>query len=139
MPPVRELIEYSAQAIEVLAFAIMVCFIVIGTTRWLFHSANKIEGAYERYRAVLGKTLQVGLELLVAADIIRTVALDSTLQNIAVLGALVVVRTMIGWTLAVEVEGRWPWQAEKRSGTDGIVPENPPARATTAEATQRSK
>lgn len=121
MPQIREWVEWSAQAIEVLAVAIMVCFIVIGTARWLFFSANGIEGAYQKYRVVLGKTLQVGLELLVAADIIRTVALDSTLPNIAVLGALVVVRTMIGWTLAVEVEGRWPWQAEKKAGREGEV------------------
>jgi uncharacterized membrane protein len=62
---------------------------------------------------MLGKAMLVGLELLVAADIIRTVALDSTLANIATLGALVVVRTFLGWTLTLEVEGRWPWQRGK--------------------------
>ena len=116
MAHVREWIELAAQAMEALAVAIMVSFILIGTVRWLFHSAQQIEGAYGRYRVVLGKTLQVGLEILVAADIIRTVALDATLMNIAVLGALVVVRTLIGWTLAVEVEGHWPWQKAMESG-----------------------
>jgi uncharacterized membrane protein len=118
---VRESIELAAQGIEILAVAIMVCFIIIGTTRWLFHSLSKISGTYERYRIVLGKTLLVGLELLVAADIIRTVALDLTLMNIAVLGALVVVRTFLGWTLTVEVEGHWPWQTTKESapGAEG--------------------
>ena len=106
----REWMELTSQGIEALAVAIMVCFILIGTARWLFHSLQGIEGTYERYRVVLGKTLQVGLELLVAADIIRTVAVDLTLLNIGLLGALVVVRTLIGWTLAVEVEGHWPWQ-----------------------------
>jgi uncharacterized membrane protein len=52
--------------------------------------------------------LLVGLELLVAADIIRTVALDPSLINVAILSALVLVRTFLGWTLTVEVEGRWP-------------------------------
>jgi uncharacterized membrane protein len=107
---VREWIELASKGIEALAVAIMVGFIVIGTLRWLFHSLKGIEGTYERYRVVLGKTLQLGLELLVAADIIRTVALDLTLLNIALLAALVVVRTLIGWTLAVEIEGHWPWQ-----------------------------
>ena len=63
---------------------------------------------------MLGKTLQVGLELLVAADIVHTVALDLTLLNIGLLAALVVVRTAIGWTLTVELEGRWPWQGAKK-------------------------
>ena len=105
--------DLASQGIEVLAVGIMVCFIAIGTVRWLAHSAQKIEGAYERYREVLGKTLQVGLELLVAADIIRTVVSDLTMLNIGLLGGLVVVRTLIGWTLAVEVEGHWPWQGGK--------------------------
>jgi len=118
MEQLREWIELASQGIEALAVAIMVCFIILGTTRWLFHSTKKIAGTYERYRVVLGKTMLVGLELLVAADIIRTVALDLTLKNIALLGALVLVRTFLGWTLTVEVEGRWPWQKEKEADTD---------------------
>ena len=110
MGQAREWIEVAARGIEVMAVAIMVGFIIIGTTRWLFHSLKNISGTYERYRVILGKTLLVGLELLVAADIIRTVALDLTLKNIALLGALVAVRTFLGWTLTVEVEGHWPWQ-----------------------------
>jgi uncharacterized membrane protein len=113
MIQIREWIEFAAQGIETLAVGIMVAFIIIGTVRWVFHSTKKIEGTYERYRVVLGKTLLVGLELLVAADIIRTVALDLTLKNIALLGSLVVVRTFLGWTLTVEVEGHWPWQKKK--------------------------
>ena len=96
--------------------AIMLCFIVVGAMRWLFYSAKGIGRTYQRYGDVLGKTLQVGLELLVAADIIRTVALDLILLNIGLLGALVVVRTAIGWTLSVEVEDHWPWQRGKESG-----------------------
>jgi uncharacterized membrane protein len=118
MAQVREWIDLASQGIEALAVAIMVCFIVIETARWLFHSVKGIEGTYERYRLMLGKTLQVGLELLVAADIIRTIALDLTLLNIGLLAALVVVRTLIGWTLAVEVEGHWPWQPAKNPGPD---------------------
>jgi uncharacterized membrane protein len=111
----REWIEFVSLGIEGMAVAIMVCIIVVGTARWLFNSAKGIETAYEKYREMLGKTLQVGLELLVAADIIHTVALDLTLVNIALLAALVVVRTVIGWTLTVELEGRWPWQEAKKS------------------------
>ena len=57
-----------------------------------------------------GFALLLGLEFLVAADIIRTVAIETTLTNVAVLGALVVVRTVLSWSLVVEMDGRWPWQ-----------------------------
>ena len=108
---VREWIEFTAQAVEVLAVAIMVYFIIRGTLGWLIHSAKKAEWAYERYRVVLGKALLIGLELLVAADIINTVVFALTVENLALLAGLVVVRTILGWTVTVEVEGRWPWQA----------------------------
>ncbi len=112
----RAWIDLASQGIEILAVGIMVSFIIVGTSRWVFHSAKMIEGTYERYRVILGKTLLVGLELLVAADIIRTVALDLTLINIELLAGLVLVRTFLGWTLTVEVEGHWPWQKMKESG-----------------------
>jgi uncharacterized membrane protein len=126
MQEVHEWIELAAQGIEVLAVAIMVSFIFIGTVRWLHHSVKKIAGSYGRYRTVLGKTLLVGLELLVAADIIRTVALETTPVNLAVLAGLVAVRTFLGWSLTVEIEGRWPWQAATKpeAGTGGETEEN---------------
>ena len=55
----------------------------------------------------------LGLEILVAADIVRTVALEATLESVAILGLLVLIRTFLSWALAVETEGRWPWQAER--------------------------
>lgn len=122
LPNFREWIEAAVQGVEALAVALMVVFIVVGTVRWLLQSRRSAREAYEGYRAMLGKSMLVGLELLVAADIIRTVALDTTLLNIATLGALVVVRTFLGWTLTLEVEGHWPWQgrrAEARGETRG--------------------
>jgi uncharacterized membrane protein len=107
----REGIELAARSVEALAVLLMVAFIIVGTVRWLVHSGRRVAAAYARYRVVLGKALLVGLELLVAADIIRTVALEATLLDIAMLGALVIVRTFLGWTITVEVEGRWPWQS----------------------------
>jgi uncharacterized membrane protein len=119
----REWIALAAQGVETLAVVLMVAFIIFGTVRWVFHSANRIEGAYERYRVVLGKTLLIGLELLVAADIIRTVALDMTPTNLALLGGIVVVRTFLGWSVTVEIEGHWPWQKAKEDGPE--TPERP--------------
>ena len=122
----RYWIELAARFIEVLAVVIMVCYILIGTAKWLYHSTGKFEDGYERYRTVLGKTLLLGLELLVAADIINTVAFALTPNNLALLGGLVLVRTALGWTLTVEVEGHWPWQQtkENRIGSVGDEPQD---------------
>jgi uncharacterized membrane protein len=116
MDTIHGWIEWAARGIEVLAVAIMIVFIIVGTARWLFRSGKQIEGTYERYRVILGKSLLVGLELLVAADIIRTVILQTSLLNLAMLGLLVAIRTVLGWTLTVEIEGRWPWQSERKTG-----------------------
>ena len=123
MPEIRDLMELASLGVEILAVVIMVFFIIVGTVRWVVQSTKKlgdasvknVRVAYEAYRLVLGKAMLIGLELLVAADIIRTVALDLTLLNIELLGALVVVRTFLGWSIVVELEGRWPWQEKKES------------------------
>ena len=105
----------AALGIEVLAAAVIVGAVLViairrGTVRYLFRLGEP--GAYQSYKSQLGKGLLLGLELLIAADVLRLVALESTLSNIAVLGLLVVVRTFLSWSLAVEVEGRWPWQSK---------------------------
>ena len=66
--------------------------------------------AYETVRATFGRAVLLGLEVLVAADIIRTVAVEPTMANLQVLALLVAVRTFLAWSLEVEIEGRWPWQ-----------------------------
>ncbi len=65
--------------------------------------------AYGRYKTQLGKALLLGLELLVAADVIQTVTLERTMQNVLMLAVLVLVRTFLSWSLIVEMEGHWPW------------------------------
>ena len=66
--------------------------------------------AYDAMRRMFGRAVLLGLEILVAADLIRTVAVQPTLQNLAVLGLLVVIRTFLSWSLDVELEGVWPWR-----------------------------
>jgi uncharacterized membrane protein len=62
----------------------------------------------------VARALLLGLEILVAADVIRTVALQPTLNNVLILGVLVVIRTFLGWSLVIEIEERWPWQARRQ-------------------------
>jgi uncharacterized membrane protein len=65
---------------------------------------------YELYKTRIGQSLLLGLELLVAADIVKTIAVEPSFMSLGVLAGLVLVRTFLGWTIAVEVEGGWPWQ-----------------------------
>lgn len=68
------------------------------------------EERFRSYRASLGRSILLGLELLVAADIIRTVTIEPTLEGVAVLGGLILVRTFLSFSLEAEIDGRWPWQ-----------------------------
>ena len=108
-----EWIELGALAIEVLAVAIIVVAIFYATIRAGFQAAFRphIEDRYGRLKASLGRALLLGLEILVAADVVRTVALEATFESVVVLGLLVLIRTFLSWSLVVEIEGRWPWQA----------------------------
>jgi uncharacterized membrane protein len=112
----REWIEFGALAIEALAVALILVAVVYGTGRFLLHLHRRVDDAYKQFKTHLGKALLLGLEFLVAADIVRTVALEPTLTNVGMLGVLVVVRTFLSWSLVVEIEGRWPWQADKGTG-----------------------
>jgi uncharacterized membrane protein len=68
------------------------------------------EQSYRIVRTVFGRSILLGLEFLVAADIIRTVAVQPSLQNVAVLGLIVLIRTFLSFSLEVEIDGRWPWR-----------------------------
>jgi uncharacterized membrane protein len=100
-------------AIEVLAVIIIVVSILYYVLRYVWRGLRQREdrGPYRALKASLGRAMLLGLEILIAADIVRTVALDATFQSVAILGLLVVVRTFLSWALEVEIEGRWPWLA----------------------------
>lgn len=67
-------------------------------------------GVYDAFRRQLGRSILLGLEFLVAADIIRTVAVTPTAQSVAVLAGIVAIRTFLSFSLQVEMTGSWPWQ-----------------------------
>jgi len=69
--------------------------------------------SYRGYRQQVGRAILLGLEFLVAADIIRTIAVDPTFTSVGVLAIVVLVRTFLSFTLDVELEGRWPWQQQR--------------------------
>lgn len=110
---VLDWVEYLAVAIEVLAVLVITIGVLYALGSFIIaRSSNRTLQGYDRvFRAQLGNSLLIGLEILVAADIIRTVALEPTLTNVAILGILVLVRTFLSWSLVVEIEGRWPWKS----------------------------
>ena len=103
--------------LEIAAVALIAVAFAHAFVRAALHFGQKRVDAYDRLRGYLGKALLLGLELLVAADIIRTVLLDADMGGVLTLGLLVVVRIVLGWSIAVEIEGCWPWQMAPRGGT----------------------
>ena len=115
---IRWWVEQAATGIEVLAVTIIVVTISVSTVIYLFEMLRRMADVttYRDYRHRVARALLLGLELLVAADIIRTVALEPTLQNVIILGLLVLIRTVLSWGLVVEIEERWPWQRRIEEG-----------------------
>lgn len=75
--------------------------------------AQSTDIAYKAFRIQIVRALILGLEVLVAGDVIRTVAISPTLSSVAVLGAIVLIRCFLSWSLTLEIDGRWPWQAPR--------------------------
>jgi uncharacterized membrane protein len=108
-----EWIGRGADAIEAIAVVLIVGYILTATCRWLLVALRQRSFTLEHYagyRSALGRAMLLGLEILIAADVVRTAALDPSLKNIVALGALVLVRTFLSWSIILEIEGRWPWQ-----------------------------
>lgn len=111
-----EVARHISEWIEIVAIAAIAVSVVIafisGLRAW---RAVDAKAGIEAIRRQIGRGLLLGLDLLIAADIIRTVTLEPTLENVTALGVLVVVRTFLAWSLVVELEGRWPWQLGRRN------------------------
>jgi uncharacterized membrane protein len=122
----NEVLEWVSMGIEVAGVAIILVGAIMATTLFLYGGLVTVgwPDAFRRYRANLGRGILLGLELLVAADIIGTVAVTPSFQNLAVLGLIVLIRTFLSFSLEVEIEGHWPWQraeaeAEAEAGRGG--------------------
>lgn len=105
-----------AKAIELVGIAIIALGAVINLglfARQAFDRGERSE-AMATLRSNFGRSILLGLEFLIAADIINTVAVTPTLQSVIVLGAIIIIRTFLSFSLELEIEGRWPWQ--RRSG-----------------------
>jgi uncharacterized membrane protein len=105
-------VELVGRAVEVAGIAVIVLGSVVATVHAAQRHRRGVRGkdAFRRYRHGIGRAILLGLEFLVAGDIIRTVAVSPTFTTVGVLAVVVLIRTFLSFSLEVELEGRWPWQ-----------------------------
>ena len=108
-PEIISLAGYAIEAVGVFVIVLGSCIASIDFARTFRQLPEGI--AYLSYRRQLGRSIILGLEFLIAGDIIRTVVVADTFENVAVLGLIILIRSFLSVTLHLEVEGRWPWQA----------------------------
>lgn len=110
---VVQIIEYVALWLEVFGVAVIGLAFLYAIIFSILHFGQRKEDAFERLKIYIGRALQLSVEFLVAADIIRTVSVKPTMGGVLSLGVLVVVRTFLSWSITIEIEGCWPWQVAK--------------------------
>lgn len=118
------IIEDIGTAIDAIGVAVIAGGALLAVFVTIARRRQESGGAYEFFRRRLGRVILLGLEFLVAADIIRTVAVTPTGESIAVLGGIVLIRTFLSFSLQLEVTGAWPWQ-QRGAATDDIAHPRP--------------
>jgi uncharacterized membrane protein len=106
----REFVEIAGNTAEIAGVVLIVGGLVIAAARYAITPRAAGASRYQRLRQEFGRAILLGLEVLVAADIVRTVAFTPTLDSVIVLAMIVAIRTFLSWSLALELEGHWPWQ-----------------------------
>lgn len=107
---ISTIVELVGEWVDVAGVILIALGLILTTVRFLVQFRANGTQAYERYREGLGRTLLLGLEFLVAADVIKTVAITPTFRSVGILAIIVLIRTFLSWSLELELEGRWPWQ-----------------------------
>ena len=105
-----EIISMVGEVVDIMGVVAIVLGVSYAVVDAALRSVRRIHPIYTRFRRVLGRAILLGLELLVAADIIKTVAVTPTLDSVVVLAIIVLIRTFLSWSLELEISGRWPWQ-----------------------------
>jgi uncharacterized membrane protein len=123
---IRDIIELIGSGIDLAGVVLIVVGFLIASARFVFALVKADDQPYKRYRQDIGRAILLGLEILIAADIIRTVAVTPDLMSVAILAGIVLIRTFLSLSLQVELEGHFPWQ---RPGTQGRPPDAGPRSA----------
>ena len=106
----NDVVEKIGITIDAAGVVVIVAGAAIAFVAGAVRLSRRQSDVYRRFRQQLGQTVLLGLELLVAGDIVRTVAASPSLTSVAILAAIVLIRTFLSFSLQVEITGRWPWQ-----------------------------
>jgi uncharacterized membrane protein len=109
-----QVLERIGQGVDLAGVAVMILGLLVATLYFLNQrrQGNDPLETFQRYRHDLGRAILLGLEILIVADIIRTVAIEPTFTSLGILATIVLIRTFLSWTLELELAGRWPWQQQ---------------------------
>lgn len=109
---VRKFAEAGAAIVEVVGIGVIIAVAIFSLVYLIFRVVKgvPVAEAYHRVRLLLAKGVLLGLEFLVAADIVHTVAVELTFETAGVLAVIVLIRTFLSFTIELELTGRWPWQ-----------------------------
>jgi uncharacterized membrane protein len=117
---ITRLFESTAHVIEIVGVSVLVMGFLICLGRYLRHYSHMDNfDLVKEFKSGLGRAVLIGLEILVAASIIKTATVKPTLVSVGLLGGMIAVRTILGWTTTLEIDGHWPWQSlpRMREGT----------------------
>ncbi len=106
-----EVVERIVQVIEAVGIAVLILGGLAAAISWAQDMAaqDRRQGAYPRLRRKLARVILIGLEILLLADIIRTIVVSATVESVVILGLIVVIRILLSFSLEVEIDGAWPW------------------------------
>lgn len=116
----QSVVPTVVQVIELIGVAIIAIGALVTLAQFAASTARgtKVEDAVATLRSNLGRAILVGLELLVAADIIHTVLVELTLESVGALAGIVIIRTLLSFSLEAEIDGQWPWQRGKQRASE---------------------
>ncbi len=112
----RQIMGMVGAGVDALGVVVIIGGGLVAFFRLAFINLGKANNLYQLFRQDLGRAILLGLEFLIAGDIIRTVVVDPTLVNVMILGLIVIIRTFLSMALQLEIERRWPWEPPAPSG-----------------------
>jgi uncharacterized membrane protein len=121
---IHTLVDATGSGLEALGVLLLALGTVVALMR-AFAPAADTAARHQRLRHDLGRAILIGLEVLVAADIVRSVAVGPSMGGVATLAAIVAIRTFLSWSLSLELEGRWPWQSRRSHPAHPPHPDTP--------------
>ncbi|SFK37983.1 DUF1622 domain-containing protein [Methylocapsa palsarum] len=124
IPAIPDLVTAGGLILDVAGVFVILFGAVAATSSYLLNRRDA--ASFPLYRKSLGRAILLGLEFMVGGDIVRTVSVEHpSIDNVLVLGMIVLIRTILGWSMQVEIEGRWPWRGSEIAADAGRPADEP--------------